>query len=232
MANPLTAGIVGGTQLIGGILGSQGASKAARAEERAAQQGIDLQRETRDMSLENLSPFLQAGRGAIGGLTDAANQQTDPNQFFNDYFQGNEYAQLSDQARNNILAGSEATGGLRTTSTNNLLGSIAPQLAQSAFARQQALQDANYNRQMGVVNVGLNAAGGSNAAAGNAANSMSNLYQQQGQARAGRLAAPYQAASNFLGDAAGMFQGAGGMGGIFGGAGKPPAGGGYPGGPF
>lgn len=233
MADPVTAGVVGGTQLLGGIIGAKGASKAARAEDQAAQRGIDLQRETRDMSLANLAPFLNAGRGGIQGLTDAANQQTDPAEFYDNYFQGQEYSQLSDQARRNMLAGAEATGGLRSTSTANLLGGIAPQLAQSAFARQQALQDANYNRQMGLVNVGLNAAGGSNAVAGGAANNMTNLIQQQGQARAGRLAAPYQAASNLLGTAGGMFVGGGGMSGIFGGGGgTPPQGGGYPGGPF
>ncbi len=132
------------------------------------------------------------------GLTAAANQQLDPAKFYSDYFQGQEFKQLNDQANRNLLATREATGGLRTTSSANLLGSIAPQLAQSAFARQQALQDANYDRQLGLVNVGLNAAGGSNAAAGNAANAMSNLFVQQGAARAGGAAAPYQAASGVL----------------------------------
>jgi hypothetical protein len=193
--------------ILQGFLGAQGASKAARAQEQAAQRGIDLQRETRDLSLANLRPFLDAGQGGLQGLQELATTQLDPNQFYNDYFQGNEYAQLSSQARNNMLASQEATGGLRTTSTANMLGSIAPQLAQSAFARQQALQDANYNRQMGLVNVGLNAAGGSNALAGNAANSMSGLMQQQGAARAGRLAAPYQAGANVIGNIQGSLMG-------------------------
>ena len=209
MADPITAGIVGGTQLIGGILGAKGASKAARAEEQAAQQGINLQRETRDMSMANLRPFMETGSAGLNGLSELANTQLDPNQFYNDYFKSNEYGQLSEQARRNVLAGSEATGGLRTTSTNNMLGGIAPQLAQSAFARQQALQDANYNRQMGLVNVGLNAAGGSNAVAGNAANNITNLTQQQGSARAGRLAAPYQAASGMLANISGQYMGGG-----------------------
>lgn len=211
MADPVTGAIVGGTQLLGGVLGAKGASKAARAEERAAQQGIDLQRETRDISLANLRPFMQEGTAALPGLADLARQQLDPAQFYGDYFQGQEYAQLSDQARRNMLASSEATGGLRTTSTANMLGSIAPQLAQSAFARQQALQDAAYNRQMGLANIGLNAAGGSNAVAGNAATNMSNLMLQQGQARAGRLAAPYQAASGLINNLGGMYAGSGGF---------------------
>jgi hypothetical protein len=205
MANPAIA--LGGASVAGNLIGARGAQKAGRAQEEAAQRGIDLQRETRDMSMANLRPFLQAGQGGLTGLVDLATTQLDPNQFYNDYFQGNEYAQLSDQARRNMLASSEATGGLRTTSTANMLGSIAPQLAQSAFARQQALQDANYNRQMGLVNVGLSAAGGTNAVAGNAANAMSGLMQQQGAARAGRLAAPYQAASNLIGDLGGALMG-------------------------
>ena len=207
MADPVTGLIVGGANIAGGLLGAKGAKKAAKTEAAAAQAGIDLQRETRDMSLANLRPFLEAGQGGLQGLQQLATTQLDPNQFYNDYFQGQEYAQLSDQARRNMLAGSEATGGLRTTSTANMLGSIAPQLAQSAFARQQALQDANYNRQMGLVNVGLNAAGGSNAAAGNAANAMSGLMLQQGAALAGGRAAPYQALSGALTGGANMFLG-------------------------
>lgn len=180
------------------VIGAKGADKAAEAEQYAAQQGIDLQRETRDLSLANLKPFLQTGTSALSKLQQSADQQLDPSKFYGEYFQSPEYAQLSDQASRNILASREATGGLKTTSSANLLGSIAPQLAQSAFARQQALQDAAYNRQMGVVNVGLNAVGGSNAAAGNSANAISNLFLQQGSARAGQVAAPYQAASGAL----------------------------------
>ena len=216
MADPLTAGIVGGTQLIGGVLGAQGAKKAASQQDRAAQAGIDLQRETRDMQMKNLSPFMQMGVGGLEQFAKTAQTELDPNQFYNDYFQGQEYAQLSDQARRNMLAGQEATGGLRSTSTANLLGGIAPQLAQSAFARQQALQDANYNRQMGLVNVGLNAAGGTNAAAGNAANNITGLMQQQGSYRAGAAAAPYQALTNLLSQAGGTIQGLpGGIRGLF-----------------
>jgi hypothetical protein len=207
MADPVTGLIVGGANIAGGLLGAKGAKKAAKTEAAAAQAGIDLQRETRDMSLANLRPFLEAGQGGLQGLQQLATTQLDPNQFYNDYFQGQEYAQLSDQARRNVLAGSEATGGLRTTSTANMLGSIAPQLAQSAFARQQALQDANYNRQMGLVNVGLNAAGGSNAAAGNAANATSGLMQQQGAALAGGRAAPYQAVGGALTSSANLYLG-------------------------
>ena len=187
-----------GATVVGGALQNRAAGKAGRAQQAASQAEIDLQRETRDLSLANLRPFLEAGQGGLQGLQQLATTQLDPNQFYNDYFQGQEYAQLSDQARRNVLASSEATGGLRTTSTANMLGSIAPQLAQSAFARQQALQDANYNRQLGLVNVGLNAAGGSNAAAGNAANQMGGAYRQLGAVNAGMAAAPYQNMANIV----------------------------------
>jgi hypothetical protein len=209
MADPITAGIAGGTQLVGGLIGAKGASKAARAEEQAARDAIALQRESRDLSMANLRPFMETGAGGLQGLQTLANTQLDPDQFYNDYFKSNEYNQLAEQGRRNVLAGSEATGGLKTTSTANMLGSIAPQLAQSAFARQQALQDANYNRQIGLVNVGLNAAGGTNAAVGTAATNMGNLTMQQGQARAGRLAAPYQAASGLLANLSGQYMGGG-----------------------
>ena len=206
MPNP--AGVLGGAQVGSTEMGINAAKDAAKTEAAAAQAAIDLQRETRDLSLANLKPYLQTGTSALGNLQAAANQQLDPSKFYGEYFQSPEYAQLSDQASRNILASREATGGLRTTSSANLLGSIAPQLAQSAFARQQALQDAAYNRQMGVVNVGLNAAGGSNAAAGNAASNIGNLLLQKGQSVAGGQAATAQGVNGLLNNItqlAGMF---------------------------
>ncbi len=206
MPNP--AGVLGGAQVGSTVMGINAAKDAAKTEAAAAQAAIDLQRETRDLSLANLKPYLQTGTSALGNLQAAANQQLDPSKFYGEYFQSPEYAQLSDQASRNILASREATGGLRTTSSANLLGSIAPQLAQSAFARQQALQDAAYNRQMGVVNVGLNAAGGSNAAAGNAASNIGNLLLQKGQSVAGGQAATAQGVNGLLNNItqlAGMF---------------------------
>lgn len=208
MPDPISGSVLGGAQIGSTILGVNAAKKASKTEAQAAQDAINLQRETRDMSLANLRPFLQTGTGGLQGLQAAADQQLDPNQFYGEYFQSPEYAQLNDQASRNLLANREATGGLRSTSTANLLGSIAPQLAQSAFARQQALQDANYNRQMGLVNVGLNAAGGSNAAAGNAASNMGNLMLQKGQAVAGGQAATAQGVGGLLNNItrmAGMF---------------------------
>ncbi len=208
MPDPISGSVLGGAQIGSTILGVNAAKKASKTEAQAAQDAINLQRETRDMSLANLRPFLQTGTSGLQGLQAAADQQIDPNQFYGEYFQSPEYAQLNDQASRNLLANREATGGLRSTSTANLLGSIAPQLAQSAFARQQALQDANYNRQMGLVNVGLNAAGGSNAAAGNAASNMGNLMLQKGQAVAGGQAATAQGVGGLLNNItrmAGMF---------------------------
>jgi hypothetical protein len=205
MPDMITGAIAGGGQAVSGLLGSSAAKKASRTEAQAAQDAIDLQRETRDLSLANLRPYLQAGTGALSKLQSAADQQLDPSKFYGEYFQSPEYAQLSDQASRNILASREATGGLRTTSSANLLGSIAPQLAQSAFARQQALQDAAYNRQMGVVNVGLNAAGGSNAAAGNAASNIGNLMLQKGQAVAGGQAVNAQAVGGLLNNLTSLF---------------------------
>lgn len=206
MPNP--AGALGGAQVGSTVMGINAAKDAAKTEAAAAQAAIDLQRETRDLSLANLKPYLQTGTSALGNLQAAANQQLDPSKFYGEYFQSPEYAQLSDQASRNILASREATGGLRTTSSANLLGSIAPQLAQSAFARQQALQDAAYNRQMGVVNVGLNAAGGTNAVAGNAASNIGNLLLQKGQSVAGGQAATAQGVNGLLNNItqlAGMF---------------------------
>ena len=94
---------------------------------------------------------------------------------------------MNDQARNQQLAASEATGGLGSTSTGNALGAIAPQLGQNYLAMREGQQADLFNRLLSGVNIGLSGAGMQQQAAGaygsQAGNIMSQNAAQQAQAQ-------------------------------------------------
>jgi hypothetical protein len=53
---------------IGGAVSLFGASKAAKAQEQAAREQVELARETRDMTRADLAPYTQAGTPAVNAL--------------------------------------------------------------------------------------------------------------------------------------------------------------------
>lgn len=54
-------GLMAGASLVGGLAQASAASKAAKAQEKAANADIALQKETRDMIMGRVDPFYQAG---------------------------------------------------------------------------------------------------------------------------------------------------------------------------
>lgn len=68
MPDPVTALVVGGSQVVGGMMQSRAASKAAGAQTQAAEMGIEEQRRQFDAVQEILKPYVTAGTTAIGGL--------------------------------------------------------------------------------------------------------------------------------------------------------------------
>jgi len=68
MPDPVTALVVGGTQVVGGIMQSRAASQAAGAQTQAAESGIEEQRRQFEAVQEILKPYVTAGTTAIGGL--------------------------------------------------------------------------------------------------------------------------------------------------------------------
>ena len=68
MPDPITGIVVAGSQLIGGVMQSRSAGKAADAQTEAAERGIEEQRRQFEAVQEILRPYVQAGTTAIGGL--------------------------------------------------------------------------------------------------------------------------------------------------------------------
>lgn len=188
------------TKGIGNIVGSiTGANQAADAQNNAANQSNATNLQIYREQQEILLPWLTAGQTGLAGLQGIAGKPIDRNALLTNYFNSPEYQQLSDQARYQGLNAAEATGGLGSTATGNMLSSIAPQLGQNYLNMMTDQQNNMYQQLMGLSNVGLSAAGASNAAAGNYANSYGDNMAQIGAAKAGNYLANGNALTSGLG---------------------------------
>lgn len=215
------AAAVVGSAVVGGVVASKAADKAAGAQTEAAQQGIGEQRRQFDQVQELLSPYVDAGTSALqqqlalGGVSGADAQQA----AIQAIQQGPEFQALTQQGEEAILQNASATGGLRGGDTQGALAQFRPQVL-SGLINQQ------YGRLGGLAGAGQNAAAGLGAAGMQTGANVANLYGQQGAAQAGGALASGQAWGNVLGQV-GQYAGAVGTGAVpnpFGGFGAPQAG--------
>ena len=192
------------TKGIGKVVGSiTGSNQAASAQTNAANQSNATALQIYNDQKQTLAPFLSAGQTGLAGLTGIAGQPIDRNQLLSQYFASPEYQMQGDQARNQILRSAQATGGLGSTATGNLLSSIAPQLGQNYLSMMTDQQNNMYNQLLGLTNVGLSAGGATNAAGGDYSNSVQNNLAQIGAANAGGSLASGHALTSGLGYLAG-----------------------------
>lgn len=207
MPNPiLIAAGVGAAGSIGGAAIQAGsARKAADAQVEAAQLGVDEQRRQFDEVQKILAPYVTEGEEAIdslgtytwlgdwaarkqahlAGLGGNEVQQGAINQIANSsLFKG-----LVDQGEQAILQRASATGGLRGGDTQAALAQFAPAMLSAeidkSYARLGGLADRGATVGQNIASLGQASAAGTASAGMQAADSISNLYGQQGAARAG-----------------------------------------------
>lgn len=163
--------------------GGGGSSDAgAKAQAKATQQGIDLQREMWQTNMQNLAPFTPLAKQYVQQLQGLSTLQGQ-NSALNDYYKSDQYKGLADQMRYQALNAAEATGGLGSTATTNSLATIAPQLGQNWLSGQM-------NNYQNLANIGLGALTGQANAGQSYANNASQLYQQQANAAAANANRP------------------------------------------
>lgn len=178
------AGAMAGASLGGGVdsanAQADAAANAAGAQSSAALAGIAQQNKQFEAIQALLAPYTSAGSWAVKGqreligLDGGAAQQSAINAL-----QGSpEFAALTQQGENGILANASATGGLRGGNVQAALGQFRPQLLAQ-------LIDQQYSRLGGLTSIGQNAAAGVGNAGLSTGNNISNLLQQQGAALAG-----------------------------------------------
>ena len=210
-----------GSAVIGGVASSRASSKAADAQTSSAAAGISEQRRQFDTVQELLSPYVNAGSGALQGQLDLAGLGgADAQQAaIQAIQQGPEFQALQQQGENAILQNASATGGLRGGNTQGALAQFRPALL-SGLINQQ------YGRLGGLAQMGQNSAAGVGTAAMSSGANISNLMQQQGAAQAGGALASGQAWGNTFGQigqyAGGIASGA--IANPFGGTSAPQAG--------
>ena len=180
--------------------GGGGSDAGAKAQAKATQQGIDLQREMWQTNMQNLAPFTPLAEQYVNQLQGLSTLQGQ-NSALNDYYNSDQYKGLADQMRYQALTAAEATGGLGSTATTNSLATIAPQLGQNWLSGQM-------NNYQNLANIGLGALTGQANAGQSYANNASQLYQQQANAAAANANRPSAAGSFINGALSGAAMGA------------------------
>lgn len=196
---------VAGATVVGGIMSSRSASKAAKSAAGAQSDAAGAQIAVADAQIaesqrqfdsiqELLKPYTQAGTGALTGqqnllgLNGAAAQQQAISAL-----EGSPAMQaLTQQGENAILQNASATGGLRGGNVQGALAQFRPQLLNQLIQQQ-------YSNLGGLVSVGQNAAAGVGNAGQNSSNQIINALGQQGAAQAGAALATGQANANMWG---------------------------------
>ena len=194
----VAAGLGVAGSVISGQQANRGASKAADAQVRAAQLGVEENRRQFDLVQTLLKPYVEGGTAAFKqqqnllGVGGAAAQQQAIGALQNSpFFQ----AQLN-QGTNAILQNASATGGLRGGNTQAALAQFAPQLLQQTYQNQ-------LSNLGGLSSMGLGAATGTGNAAQNTAAQNSELFGNMGQAQAGAYLARAQNNQDMIGSLAG-----------------------------
>lgn len=192
---PVVAAVVGvAGSVYSAHQANRGASKAADAQVRAAQLGVEENRRQFDLVQTLLKPYVEGGTAAFKqqqnllGVGGAAAQQQAIGALQNSpFFQ----AQLN-QGTNALLQNASATGGLRGGNVQGALSQFAPQLLQQTYQNQ-------LSNLGGLSSMGLGAATGTGKAAQNTAAQNSELFGDMGQAQAGAYLARAQNNQDMIG---------------------------------
>jgi hypothetical protein len=180
MPNPVTALVVGGTQIASSSVGSKAAKSAGQFQYDASQAGIAEARAAREEMRGLLQPYVEAGgpalqaqMGALGLSGPEAQQEYVAQQEQSPAFQA-----LARQQEEALLQNASATGGLRGGNVQGALAQFRPALL-NQFLEQQ------YGRLGGMTSLGQQSAAGVGTAGMQSAGSIADLLAQGGAARAG-----------------------------------------------
>lgn len=217
MPDPVTALVVGGSQVVGGMIQSSAASDAAGAQTAAAEAGIAEQRRQFDLVQQLLKPYVEAGTPALQqqqaliGLQGPQAQQ----EAISALEQGAGFQAQVRQGEEALLQRASATGGLRGGNIQAALAQFRPQMLQREIETQ-------YGRLGGLTSLGQQSAAGVGTAGLQTGARVAGLYGDVGAAQAGKELAQGQAMAGlfnmpaqFLGMQYGAKVGTPGFGNIF-----------------
>lgn len=212
MPDPVTALVVGGSQLVGSAMQADAAGEAAGIQAGAASQGIEEQRRQFDAMRELLKPYTEAGVPALEaqqaflGLKGPEAERAAIERITG----GETFQALAGQGEEALLQRASATGGLRGGNIQGALAQFRPALLNSLIEQQ-------YGRLGGMTQLGQRSAAGVGAAGMETGTNVANLLSQQGAALAGGelgQAKAYGQLFNMPAQFLGMQMGAGGKAGM------------------
>ena len=180
MPDPITALIVGGSQLIGSSMQSSAAEQAAGIQSGAAEAGIAEQRRQFDALQSLLKPYTEAGLPALEqqqsflGLRGPEAERAAIERISG----GERFKALAGQGEEALLSRASATGGLRGGNLQGALAQFRPQLLSNLIEEQ-------YGRLGGLTSMGQRSAAGVGAAGTETGVNVANLLGQRGAAQAG-----------------------------------------------
>lgn len=160
------AAAIGGASLGSAVLGSSSARSASRAQTRAADGTIAEQRRQFDVTQQNMAPWMEAGRNALGRLQDPNAFQSDPGYNF-----------IRSEGMRGIERSAAARGGAFSGNALRALSQFNNGLASQDFGNW-------WNRQAGLAGVGQAATTNLGQFGANASTNIGNAMMGAGEARA------------------------------------------------
>ena len=215
----VTGGLLGG--MVGsGIAAAEGAEKASDIQAGAAQAGIEEQRRQFDIAMERLSPFQEAGAGALGQLTPfvsagapaieaqqalAGLRGPEAQRAAIDQLAASpEFQAQVEQGERALLQRAAATGGLRGGNVQEALAQFRPQMLSQLISQQYerlgGLADVGRTTAQNIAQIGQSAAAGQATSALQTGQQVAGLLGERGAAQAGGALAKPQAFQQTLGN--------------------------------
>jgi len=204
--DPVSALVVGGSSIVGGIMGSRAARDAANTQANAIRDQIAEQRRQFDIQNEQLAPYRELGYTALNDITgrkDFLTSQFGPDQYaqyldpsYNFRFQqGQRAAQNAMNAGGGLLSGNTLRG-----LTEYGQGAASQEYA-NAFNRFQTERGNIYNTLAGMAGIGQTGQSQANQLAQNYMNAQTQLGVGLGQVQAAGTIGQANAYSNAIGGA-------------------------------
>ena len=205
MPDPITALVVGGSQLLGSTMQAKAAGEAADIQAGAAQAGIEEQRRQFDALQAILKPYVDVGLPAMAGYR--AYGEAGPKAFeqqqalagvlgperqaaaIAEIEQGGGFQARVRSGEEALLQRASATGGLRGGNIQAALAQFRPQMLEQEIERQYGrlggFSDIGRETEANLLKIGQASAAGVGAQGITTGTNVANLLAQQGAARAG-----------------------------------------------
>lgn len=188
MADPVSAGIMVGGSLVGGMLGKGGAKKAARAQAEAQREATAEQRRQFDLTRNDLAPWRAEGQNALGRLGRASTGS------MQDFYAAPDYQFVRDEGQRNMGNSFAARGGAFSGNALRALTQFNQNLAAGQYNDW-------WNRQAGIAGVGQNAVNTGAQLGQSTANNIAQIAMAGGDARASSIMAGRNALASGLNNA-------------------------------